>query len=111
MQCQYRFKALAGRCQGIGAKVLRPCRVEANGRWQGRTGRIGEQQQRGLRVGAAQADVHQHDEQLLRRQHLVYDDEAALVASSQEALADLETLFEADLSPDEAAEDDGDAGR
>lgn len=56
----------------------------------------------------------QHDEQLLRRQHLVYDDEAALVASSQEALADLETLFEADLSPDEAAEDepdDGDAGR
>jgi len=56
----------------------------------------------------------QHDEQLLRRQHLVYDDEAALVASSQEALADLETLFEADLSPDEAADDerdDGDAGR
>ncbi|MFH1601057.1 MAG: monovalent cation:proton antiporter-2 (CPA2) family protein [Pseudomonadota bacterium] len=53
----------------------------------------------------------QHDELLLRRQHLVYDDEAALVASSQEALVDLETLFEADLSPDEAAEDDGDAGR
>lgn len=54
----------------------------------------------------------QHDEQLLRSQHLVYDDEAALVASSQEALADLETLFEADLSPDEAAaDDDGDAGR
>mgnify|MGYP005754225513 FL=1 len=42
-----------------------------------------------------------HDEALLRRQHLVYDDEAALVASSQDALRDLETLFEADTAPDE----------
>jgi glutathione-regulated potassium-efflux system protein KefB len=42
----------------------------------------------------------QHDEALLRRQHLVYDDEAALVASSHEALRDLETLFEADTAPE-----------
>lgn len=42
----------------------------------------------------------EHDEALLRRQHLVYDDEAALVASSHEALRDLETLFEADTAPE-----------
>jgi glutathione-regulated potassium-efflux system protein KefB len=37
-----------------------------------------------------------HDEALLREQHLVYDDEAALIASSKEALLELGTLFEAD---------------
>ena len=40
----------------------------------------------------------EHDEALLRQQHLVYDDEAALIQSSQEALKDLERLFEADRS-------------
>lgn len=38
----------------------------------------------------------EHDETLLREQHLVYDDEAKLVQSSREAFADLERLFEAD---------------
>ncbi len=38
----------------------------------------------------------QHDEQYLREQHLLYDDEAALIASSQQARLDLEKLFEAD---------------
>lgn len=38
----------------------------------------------------------EHDEALLREQHLVYDDEAALIASSQEALRELQRLFEAD---------------
>jgi len=33
---------------------------------------------------------------MLREQHLVYDDEAALIASSQQARQDLEKLFEAD---------------
>lgn len=37
-----------------------------------------------------------HDEKLLREQHLVYDDEAALVQSTRDALKDLEQLFEAD---------------
>jgi voltage-gated potassium channel Kch len=37
-----------------------------------------------------------HDEALLRTQHLVYDDEAALVQTSQEARKDLEQLFAAD---------------
>ncbi len=37
-----------------------------------------------------------HDEQMLREQHLVYDDEAALIASSEQARRDLEKLFEAD---------------
>jgi len=41
-----------------------------------------------------------HDERLLQEQHLVYDDDAALVASSREALNELETLFAADRSPD-----------
>jgi glutathione-regulated potassium-efflux system protein KefB len=42
------------------------------------------------------ARFREHDEALLRQQHLVYDDEAALIQSSQEALKDLERLFEAD---------------
>jgi glutathione-regulated potassium-efflux system protein KefB len=41
-----------------------------------------------------------HDEALLREQHLLYDDEAALIASSQQAFKDLESLFEADQAPD-----------
>ena len=46
----------------------------------------------------------QHDEQFLREQHLVYDDEAALIASSQQARADLEKLFEADAQRGPAVE-------
>ena len=38
----------------------------------------------------------QHDEKLLREQHLVYDDEDALMRTSKGARADLEKLFEAD---------------
>jgi voltage-gated potassium channel Kch len=37
-----------------------------------------------------------HDETLLRTQHLIYDDEAALIQTSQEARKDLEQLFAAD---------------
>ena len=55
----------------------------------------------GLGLSPAQAAVRverfrQHDAQLLLAQHLVYDDEAKLVQSAQEALADLEQLFAAD---------------
>ncbi|MDF3983781.1 monovalent cation:proton antiporter-2 (CPA2) family protein [Luteibacter sp. PPL201] len=39
-----------------------------------------------------------HDTQVLRQQYLVYDDEAALVQTSNEALHDLQQLFEADLA-------------
>jgi Kef-type K+ transport system membrane component KefB/voltage-gated potassium channel Kch len=39
----------------------------------------------------------EHDEALLRTQHMVYDDEAALIQTSQEARKDLEQLFAADL--------------
>jgi len=39
-----------------------------------------------------------HDEDLLKSQYLVYDDEAALLQGSKEAFADLERLFEADTS-------------
>jgi glutathione-regulated potassium-efflux system protein KefB len=42
----------------------------------------------------------QHDERLLREQHLVYDDEAAMIASSQQAREDLDRLFEADAMPE-----------
>ncbi|MCK7595602.1 monovalent cation:proton antiporter-2 (CPA2) family protein [Pseudomarimonas salicorniae] len=45
----------------------------------------------------------EHDEALLREQHLVYDDEAALVVSSRDALRDLEKLFEADEQPEESS--------
>ena len=37
-----------------------------------------------------------HDAELLRAQYLVYDDEAKLMQSAQEAFTDLERLFEAD---------------
>jgi glutathione-regulated potassium-efflux system protein KefB len=40
-----------------------------------------------------------HDEAMLREQHLVYDDEAALIASSQQAFRELENLFAADEKP------------
>jgi glutathione-regulated potassium-efflux system protein KefB len=43
-----------------------------------------------------------HDEKMLLDQHLVYDDEAALIASSQQAFRDLETLFAADERPENA---------
>ncbi len=43
----------------------------------------------------------QHDEAILRDQHLVYDDEAALITSSQQAFRDLENLFVADETPTE----------
>jgi glutathione-regulated potassium-efflux system protein KefB len=42
----------------------------------------------------------EHDEAMLREQHLVYDDEAALIATSQQAFRDLERLFEADAIPE-----------
>jgi glutathione-regulated potassium-efflux system protein KefB len=38
----------------------------------------------------------EHDERVLRAQHLVYDDEAQLIQSAHEARAELEQLFEAD---------------
>src|SRR5207342_238424 len=41
-----------------------------------------------------------HDEKMLLDQHLVYDDEAALIASSQQAFRDLENLFAADETPE-----------
>ncbi|HET6631463.1 MAG TPA: monovalent cation:proton antiporter-2 (CPA2) family protein [Rhodanobacteraceae bacterium] len=49
-----------------------------------------------------------HDEEVLKQQYLVYDDEAALIQTSREALADLEHLFAADT---EDARRHGDADR
>jgi glutathione-regulated potassium-efflux system protein KefB len=49
-------------------------------------------------VAAQRAErFRQHDENLLLAQHMVYDDEAALIQTSQEARKDLEQLFAADL--------------
>jgi len=49
-------------------------------------------------VAAERADrFRQHDEALLVSQHQIYDDEAALIQTSQEARKDLEQLFAADL--------------
>lgn len=38
-----------------------------------------------------------HDEELLATQHLIYDDEAALLESAKQARSELEQLFEADV--------------
>lgn len=53
----------------------------------------------GLGNTQAKASVemfHEHDEQLLRDQHLVYDDDVALRQTTREAYAELQGLFEAD---------------
>ena len=39
-----------------------------------------------------------HDEKLLRAQHLVYDDDAAVIQTARNARTDLEKLFEADAT-------------
>ncbi len=62
---------------------------------------LGEQVMQALGMPQEQAaqrarQFRARDGALLREQHLVYDDEAALVASSEEALRDLQALFEAD---------------
>ena len=54
----------------------------------------------GIPVAIARDHVQrfrEHDEQLLRAQHLVYDDEAAVIQTSRDARADLMQLFEADV--------------
>jgi glutathione-regulated potassium-efflux system protein KefB len=43
----------------------------------------------------------EHDEALLANQHLIYDDEAALLESAKQARSELEQLFEADIEPDD----------
>jgi glutathione-regulated potassium-efflux system protein KefB len=62
---------------------------------------LAEQVMQALGIPPEQAALRAHqfrlsDEALLREQHLFYDDEAALVATSQDALRDLQALFEAD---------------
>jgi glutathione-regulated potassium-efflux system protein KefB len=48
-------------------------------------------------VAAARVErFRQQDAELLRRQYLVYDDDARIVQTTREALVDLERLFEAD---------------
>lgn len=61
----------------------------------------------GLGLSQSQADARirrfkQHDEQVLKAQHLVYDDAAKVMQSAQEARAELERLFEADRRDEES---------
>ncbi len=59
----------------------------------------------GLSTEIARAHVQrfrEHDDQLLRDQYLVYDDEAAVIQTSRDARADLMHLFEADAGRDSA---------
>ncbi|MGV8932521.1 MAG: monovalent cation:proton antiporter-2 (CPA2) family protein [Luteimonas sp.] len=62
---------------------------------------MGEQVLAALGISEEMAGNHarrfrEHDEELLRAQHLVYDDDAALMQTSRESRADLMQLFEAD---------------
>lgn len=52
-----------------------------------------------------------HDQELLKAQHLVYDDDAALIQTAQEALAELEQIFDADTSAPANKEWSGAANR
>ncbi|GMU42880.1 MAG: cation:proton antiporter [Xanthomonadales bacterium] len=61
----------------------------------------------GIGMSAAEAAeraerFHEFDERLLVEQHLVYDDESALVQSSEDARRELLALFEADTAGDRA---------
>ncbi|WP_109123554.1 monovalent cation:proton antiporter-2 (CPA2) family protein [Dyella sp. C11] len=52
-------------------------------------------------VAADQVErFRRQDAELLKRQYLVYDDDARIVQTTREALADLEQLFQADASPE-----------
>lgn len=42
----------------------------------------------------------EHDERLLASQHLIYDDESALLETAKQARTELEQLFEADIADD-----------
>ncbi len=53
------------------------------------------------------AKFRMHDEKLLQTQYLVYDDEAALLQSAKDALADLDKLFQADSENAEDEQADG----
>ena len=48
------------------------------------------------------AKFRQHDDELLRTQYLVYDDDAALQQSARDALKDLDQLFAADIGQADA---------
>ena len=54
----------------------------------------------GLSPGQAEARIRRfqrHDEEVLRQQHLVYNDAAAVIQTAREARAELANLFEADV--------------
>ncbi len=51
-----------------------------------------------------------HDEDLLKKQALVYDDETKLMQSTRDALVDLQRLFEADAEPSAERERQRDPG-
>ncbi|TAN02701.1 MAG: glutathione-regulated potassium-efflux system protein KefB [Rhodanobacteraceae bacterium] len=60
----------------------------------------------GMGKDAARASVElfrEHDEKLLRDQHLVYDDDVALRQTTREAYEELQGLFEADSAPSKEA--------
>src|SRR5262249_54450322 len=59
----------------------------------------------GVAADTARARVdkfREHDEELLRTQYLVYDDDAALQQSARDALKDLDQLFAADIEQADA---------
>ena len=54
---------------------------------------MGEEQ-----AAASVALFREHDEKLLRDQHLIYDDDVALRQTTREAYVELQSLFEADVA-------------
>ncbi len=62
----------------------------------------------GLGLSQSQADARinrfkRHDEQVLQAQHAIYDDEAKVMQTAQEARAELARLFESDRQDEKAA--------
>ena len=59
------------------------------------------------REAAGVRRIREHDERVLANQYPVYDDDAALLQTAQEARDDLMHLFEADVGEDAREEADG----
>ncbi len=88
----------AWRLMDLGVEVFRE--TFASGLEMGREVLVSLGVPRDVAVERAQR-FREHDEHLLATQHLIYDDETALLQTTLRSRAELEQLFEADIADDE----------
>jgi len=93
----------AWRLMDLGVEVFRE--TFASGLEMGREVLVALGVPRDVAVDRAQR-FREHDERLLATQHLIYDDESALLETTRQSRAELEQLFEADREGDGTLESD-----